>query len=239
MLFFCLFFLSLQLHSPLCAFKKRKNILKKNYKNFKDINLNNFLFFRFYFFVYKFYHIFAINHRNLLNINAIFIHYDIMKFNITMRIRHLIILFTLLCVFITTLPAQEVEKSLFIKSAKESSSISIKEIRSIKYRENKILISSFNGTSETWDITDIAGLYFGINETTDINPVSLGTFELNGNILHITSPTDATLLIYDLSGRILYNHNISSSPVKIDTSKWNKGVYIINIDKKTFKLLKR
>ena len=39
---FCLFFLFLQLHSPLCAFEKRKNILKKTYKNFKDINLNNF-----------------------------------------------------------------------------------------------------------------------------------------------------------------------------------------------------
>ncbi len=39
---FCLFFLFLQLHCPLCALKKRKNILKKTYKNFKDINLNNF-----------------------------------------------------------------------------------------------------------------------------------------------------------------------------------------------------
>ena len=40
---FCLFFLFLQLYSQLCALKKRKNILKKTYKNFKDINLNNFL----------------------------------------------------------------------------------------------------------------------------------------------------------------------------------------------------
>ena len=39
---FCLFFLFSQLHSPLCAFEKRKNNLKKFYKNFKDINSNNF-----------------------------------------------------------------------------------------------------------------------------------------------------------------------------------------------------
>ena len=42
MLFFCLFSPFPQLHSPLCAFEKWKNILKKTYKNFKDINLNNF-----------------------------------------------------------------------------------------------------------------------------------------------------------------------------------------------------
>ena len=39
---FCLFFPFSQLHSPLCAFEKEKNTLKKFYKNFKDINLNNF-----------------------------------------------------------------------------------------------------------------------------------------------------------------------------------------------------
>ena len=35
---FCLFFSFSQLHSPLCAFEKLKNTLKKFYKNFKDIN---------------------------------------------------------------------------------------------------------------------------------------------------------------------------------------------------------
>ena len=42
MLFFVCFSFFAQLHSPLCAFEKRKNILKKTYKNFKDININNF-----------------------------------------------------------------------------------------------------------------------------------------------------------------------------------------------------
>ena len=43
MFFFACFFLFSQLHSPLCAFKKEINNLKKHYKNFKDINSNSLL----------------------------------------------------------------------------------------------------------------------------------------------------------------------------------------------------
>ena len=43
---FCLFSPFPQLHSPLCAFEKWKNILKKTYKNFKNINLNSSLHLR-------------------------------------------------------------------------------------------------------------------------------------------------------------------------------------------------
>ncbi|MCO6493275.1 MAG: T9SS type A sorting domain-containing protein [Phaeodactylibacter sp.] len=51
---------------------------------------------------------------------------------------------------------------------------------------------------------------------------------------------DATIKVYDESGKIMYNSQIGSSPTTIDLSQYTTGIYLVNItsDSKSMKIFK-
>lgn len=113
----------------------------------------------------------------------------------------------------------------------------------IFFSGNNLVINQSNGQTRTIAISDIRKLYFQTNLSIN-NDISFD----NSIILYPNPATDniklsniknhSLICIYSMDGKLLINQ-FSSSDQSINVGSLKKGLYIVKVNNKTFKLIKQ
>lgn len=140
--------------------------------------------------------------------------------------------------FSVTLLAQA-EKSLVVVAGDAVSSISLKDIRSIKYSDDKMVVSSVYGLSDSWDIANLSRISFGETQATSVAPIFPAEVEFDGSKISVTAHSGSELRVYDANGRLLQLEKLTSAQAIINVARWNSGLYIINVGGKIYKFFKK
>lgn len=113
----------------------------------------------------------------------------------------------------------------------------------IYFSDNNLIIDQSNGLTQTIDIADIRKLYFRNNLSINEDVVSDDNINIypnpaSNNFKLSNIKPNSLISIYSLDGRLLINqYNSSDQYIYIDNLQ--KGLYIVKVENKTFKLIKQ
>lgn len=130
-------------------------------------------------------------------------------------------------------------KSLFVVADGVTTSVPLKEIKSIKYSNEQMIISSVDGALRSWDIVNVGNLIIYDTDVTSIERVGLGEIKFSGNALCVNAEVGTQLRIYNTAGHLVHSEELISPSSVINIAGWQKGLYIIKINDKTIKLQNR
>ncbi len=146
------------------------------------------------------------------------------------------ILLLLLAVFaLTSLTAQQ---ALKVEQTDDKADFALSELHKITFDEDEFSLHLNDGTVLTYSITDIQKLAFGEKSTTGIdkqkqnnNEVSLFPNPVKDFLqFKINSDSPINISIISLQGEILLEHRGKLHQEKVDVSKLNSGIYLIQIE---------
>lgn len=113
----------------------------------------------------------------------------------------------------------------------------------IFFSGSNLVINQSNGQIQTIAISDIRKLYFQTNLSinNDIafdNSIILYPNPATDNIKLSNIKNHSLICIYNMDGKLLINQ-FSSSDQSINVGSLKKGIYIVKVNNKTFKLIKQ
>ena len=155
--------------------------------------------------------------------------------------KNLALLFILLIAWIFNGQAQ----SLILKS-KDGTIIS-KSLGSLKrftFSGNSLLMNYLSGPIETYSLENISKLSFKLVTTDNLDLTETETIKIYPNpvrdIIYIQNApeTDFTVRIYRINGALALTSKSSSGSNTIDVSNLQSGLYLLNMNGRTFKIIK-
>ncbi len=147
--------------------------------------------------------------------------------------------------FATLLAVQS--QSLYIKA--KDGSVTTKTLSTLErftFSNNNLLINYLSGPVETYSLSNISKLSFK-SAVTGVDELSLsGTITMKvypnpvSDVIYIQNApeTDYQLSIYRMTGSLILNTQMSSGDKSIDVSFLQTGLYLLNVNGRTFKFVK-
>lgn len=147
--------------------------------------------------------------------------------------------------FATLLAVQS--QNLYIKA--KDGSVTAKTLSTLErftFSNNNLLINYLSGPVETYSLSNISKLSFK-SAVTGVDELSLsGTITMKvypnpvSDVIYIQNApeTDYQLSIYRMTGSLILNTQMSSGDKSIDVSFLQTGLYLLNVNGRTFKFVK-
>jgi hypothetical protein len=147
--------------------------------------------------------------------------------------------------FATLLAVQS--QNLYIKA--KDGSVTTKTLSTLErftFSNNNLLINYLSGPVETYSLSNISKLSFK-SAVTGVDELSLsGTITMKvypnpvSDVIYIQNApeTNYQLSIYRMTGSLILNTQMSSGDKSIDVSFLQTGLYLLNVNGRTFKFVK-
>jgi len=119
-------------------------------------------------------------------------------------------------------------------------------LKKFTFSNNSLLVNYLSGPVETYSLDNISKLTFK-SVVTGVDQLSLtgaGTMKVYPNpvsdVVHIQNApeTDFTVSIYRMNGVLVLTTRLSSGTKSIDVSYLSSGLYLLNVNSRTFKFVK-
>ncbi len=130
-------------------------------------------------------------------------------------------------------------KCLIFVTKGDTISLSVKDVNSIKYSADRMIVTSPDGIEQNWDMANIGTLSFGVVKSTSVTSVLSDNVSFDGDNLSITACSGSELRVYDAYGCLLYCEKLSSHSLSLNIAAWRRGVYIVNVGGKISKFYKK
>lgn len=130
-------------------------------------------------------------------------------------------------------------KCLIFVTEGDTISLSVKDVNSIKYSADRMVVTSSDGFEQKWDIANMGTLSFGVVKSTSVKSVLPDNVSFDGDNLSITACSGSELRVYDAYGCLLYCEKLSSHSLSLNIAAWRRGVYIVNVGGKISKFYKK
>lgn len=134
------------------------------------------------------------------------------------------------------------DKRLVVTSSEGVAGYAIKSIRSLKFSNGDMLLNMHDGSVIECDTESVSFLliedYIPSEETNVgcIEPEPAVRFERG--VLHISGFFSVDVQLFNPSGSILYSENFNSDGV-VNLSGYPKGIYMLNVNGRTYKIINR
>lgn len=155
--------------------------------------------------------------------------------------------FTLLIFLLFVVLASVKAQSLYIKTKDGSTTAkSLSTLERFTFSNNNLLINYLSGPVETYSLSNISKLSFksavtGVDELSLPETVSMKVYPNPvSDIIYIQNAPETTyqVSIYRITGSLILNTQISSGEKSIDVSFLQSGLYLLNVNGRTFKFVK-
>lgn len=107
---------------------------------------------------------------------------------------------------------------------------------------NTLFVKS-SGLSQEFDLDDVEKISFSDNESAAESISSDDTFvypSLASDAIFVSSPSASDVEVFSNDGKLLSKTRVSGSDeAKINVSSWAPGVYLIKVNAKPFKIIKK
>ena len=123
---------------------------------------------------------------------------------------------------------------------------SLEIVRKFTFSNNSLLINYLSGPVETYSLDNISKLTFKsvITGVDELNLESSAIMKVYPNpvsdVVYIQNApeTDFTVSIYRMNGMLVLTTKLSSGSKSIDVSYLSSGLYLLNVNSRTFKFVK-
>lgn len=133
------------------------------------------------------------------------------------------------------------DKEIVIRTADGNSSSLLKDIKCIRFEGETMLLDIKDGSSKSWNTEDIncIAIAYAENNTTSISGTNTAvTFNFDGKRIFINSHYYLPVLLYTVDGKAVYCQPCCGESV-IEMSELPSGIYILNINGQTYKIVNR
>lgn len=133
------------------------------------------------------------------------------------------------------------DKEFVIKCGTDGRRYAVSSIRSIKFNSGTLLLNLKDGSTEEWMFGNVGCIYFeetGHLEQTMVDGLDVQVFSLCGGMLMLANDTPAKVVLSSVDGKILVSA-ICKGALQLPLDNCRKGMYILNIDGKAYKIINR
>ena len=134
------------------------------------------------------------------------------------------------------------DEDIIIKAADGSSSSLLRNIKSMRFDGNVMLLDMKDGSSKSWSTDDVDCITFthtGNGNTNSIWGVNVSVaYKADSKKIIINSRYFLFARLYDLDGKIVCSQACCGESF-IDVSHLSVGVYVLNVNGETYKIVKR
>lgn len=131
------------------------------------------------------------------------------------------------------------DNHLYIEpNAGETLSWNVPSLQKMTFQNGNVVLTMKDGTSTYTPISSIKRMYICTPSANGINDVeSNAQCTWDGERLHVNAKQGAPVRVYSVNGALL--RSVSLTDTSIDLQGLSKGLYIVNVDGQTFKILKK
>lgn len=124
-----------------------------------------------------------------------------------------------------------------INSASEKTSYAVSDLQKITFDSGMVVITASDGTSTSVNISDISQMYFNTETADAINALEQAAIRFDGQTISFTGQA-TKVSVYQPSGALVASgSDLQGSSISL--AELPSGVYLVNIDGKGFKVIKR
>lgn len=133
------------------------------------------------------------------------------------------------------------DKKIVVKSSGGSAEYALKSISCIRFSDGNIIMNLNDGSWIEWHSDAVGCMMFGNYEPsieTSASGIIKEGLSFNGNTLFIESPVAVPVTLCTIEGKVLIQTTCRST-LSIAMGDYPKGVYILDINGSTHKIVKR
>ena len=131
------------------------------------------------------------------------------------------------------------DNHLYIEpNAGETLNWNVPSLQKMTFQNGNVVLTMKDGTSTYTPISSIKRMYICTPSANGINDVESNTqCTWDGERLQVNAKQGAPVRVYSVNGALL--KSVSLTDTSIDLQGLSKGLYIVNVDGQTFKILKK
>lgn len=142
---------------------------------------------------------------------------------------------------ITQMVAKAEDNHLYVQpAAGETLSWSVPTLQKMTFQNGQVVLTKKDGTTAYIPIATVDRMYICTpTVAAGINPadVSLPSYKWVGEVLQLDAPQDALVRVYNATGAMVMQGQLVGSSV--DLGGLRGGLYVVNVDGLTFKVIKK
>ena len=134
------------------------------------------------------------------------------------------------------------DKEIVIRTADGNSSSLLKEIKCIRFEDETMLLDMNDGSAKSWNTDDVNCITFMYSENGNTSSIGITntavTFNFDGKRIFINSHYYLPVLLHSIDGKAVYCQPCCGESV-IEMSELPSGIYILNVNGQTYKIVNR
>lgn len=133
------------------------------------------------------------------------------------------------------------DKKIVVKSSNGTTGYAVKSIRSMKFSNGDVVMNLKDGESVTWSSDAVGCMFFDYCEPsgeTSVGGIAGQEFSFDGVVLVVRSVVPARVALSDVAGKEIVNA-VCRGSLQLRLNDYPRGVYILNIDGSTYKIINR
>lgn len=151
--------------------------------------------------------------------------------------KRLLLVFVLLASVSAVVSAQSIKVN---EKDGDSIELSLDGLRKLSFSDGNLVATFKDGTSESYEMSDISGLSF--DSETGVGTVSVMegrmVYSASQGLAVVAGSEGSTFSVFNLSGNSVLQQKIGSDLETVDLSSLQKGVYLVRLGSKTVKIVR-
>ena len=119
--------------------------------------------------------------------------------------------------------------------------LSPENVRSITFDNGRMVVKTVSGTTQTWEVSAVRKCYFGtaLELPTGMTTPSATCWTVCGDNVMVNSASASVLTVLNAEGRLVLMQHVVAGKSTVSLAKLPAGVYLVRMNGKTLKLMKR
>lgn len=119
--------------------------------------------------------------------------------------------------------------------------LSPENVRCITFDNGRMVVKTLSGTTQTWEVSAVRKCYFGTAPElpTGMTTPSATCWTVCGDNVMVNSASASVLTVLNAEGRLVLMQHVVAGKSAVSLAKLPAGVYLVRMNGKTLKLMKR
>ena len=133
------------------------------------------------------------------------------------------------------------DKKIAVRSGAGVKEIAVREIGSIRFRGEEMLLNLKDGSAMSWIVDDVdvmTFLYTDPSDETGIGVCTAGDFTVSGGVLTIKGNGTLPVQLSTMDGKLLFGGSCNGS-LHLPLGEYPAGVYLLNVNGTIHKIMNR
>ena len=119
--------------------------------------------------------------------------------------------------------------------------LSPENVRCITFDNGRMVVKTVSGTTQTWEVSAVRKCYFGTAPElpTGMTTPSATCWTVCGDNVMVNSASASVLTVLNAEGRLVLMQHVVAGKSAVSLAKLSAGVYLVRMNGKTLKLMKR